>query len=128
MELIFYKCNVCGQIVATVKGTGMPITCCGEEMSMLVSGSVDASLEKHVPVISRRCCKVVVSVGEEEHPMTEDHYIEWIAIQTKTGNQRKLLAPGDKPEACFRICKDDTVIAAYAYCNLHSLWRVKVML
>ena len=67
--------------------------------------------------------RISVKVGSVEHPMTEEHFIEWIAIQTKFGNQRKCLKPGMKPEACFLICEDDEVEAVYAYCNLHSLWK-----
>lgn len=93
-------------------------------MKELVPGTVDAAAEKHVPVITKEGDnKVVVTVGEVAHPMGEDHYIEWIILQTKQGNQRKFLKPGDEPKKCFRICDNDEVVAAYAYCNLHSLWK-----
>ena len=123
MEMKFYRCEHCGQIVAIVKGTGVPIMCCGQAMTEIVPGTVDASLEKHVPVLSVEGTKVTVKVGAAEHPMVAEHYIEWVALQTKTGNQRKSLKPGDKPEVCFAICEGDEVVAAYAYCNLHGLWR-----
>lgn len=119
----FYRCQYCGQIVAIVNDTGMPIICCGEVMEGLVPGTTDASLEKHVPVFEVKDNKVNVTVGSVEHPMTEDHYIEWIAIQTREGNQRKLLKPGDKPKAEFALVDGDEVLAVYAYCNLHSLWK-----
>lgn len=123
MEMKFYKCSVCGQIVAIVKKTGAPIVCCGKPMEEIIPGSVDASVEKHVPVIERDGGKVVVSVGSAAHPMAEEHYIEWIALKTKKGNQRKALKPGDEPKVCFRICDGDEVEAAFAYCNLHGLWK-----
>ena len=123
MEMKFYRCPVCGQIVAIVKKTGAPVVCCGKPMEEMIPGSVDASVEKHVPVIERDGGKVVVTVGSVAHPMAEEHYIEWIALKTKKGNQRKALKPGDEPKVCFRICEGDEVEAAFAYCNLHGLWK-----
>ena len=123
MEMKFYRCAHCGQIVAIVKGTGVPIMCCGEAMQEIVPGTTDASVEKHVPVVSTDGNKVTVSVGSAEHPMLDEHYIEWIALETKQGNQRKSLSPGDKPQACFCLCEGDEAVAAYAYCNPHSLWK-----
>ena len=92
-------------------------------MTELIPGTADASLEKHVPVVSVEGNTVHVSVGSAAHPMLAEHYIEWVAIQTKQGNQRKQLSPGDEPKACFSICDGDEVEAVYAYCNLHSLWK-----
>ena len=123
MEMKFYKCARCGQIVAIVKKTGAPVMCCGQAMEEIVPGSVDAAAEKHVPVIEVQDNKVIVTVGEVDHPMAPEHFIEWIALQTASGNQRKKLQPGDAPQVCFRICDGDTVEAAYAYCNLHGLWK-----
>ena len=123
MEMKFYRCEHCGQIVAVVKGTGVPVMCCGQAMTEIVPGTVDASLEKHVPVYEVSDGKVSVKVGAAEHPMLEEHYIEWIAVQTKQGNQRKSLKPGEAPAACFVICEGDEVVAVYAYCNLHGLWK-----
>ncbi|MBO4441317.1 desulfoferrodoxin [bacterium] len=119
----FFKCERCGQIVAIVKGTAAPLVCCGEKMKEIVAGTTDASVEKHVPVCEVKDNKVVVTVGAVAHPMIDEHYIEWIAIQTKFGNQRKALKPGNEPKACFALCEGDELIAAYAYCNLHSLWK-----
>ena len=123
MEMKFYKCAHCGQIIAIVKGTGVPVICCGEPMQEIIPGTTDAAVEKHVPVCEVNGNKVFVKVGSVEHPMLPEHYIEWIALKTKSGNQRKALKPGDKPEACFAICDGDEVEAVYAYCNLHSLWK-----
>ncbi len=123
MEMKFYRCEVCGQIIAIVKKTGSPIMCCGQKMTEIVPCSTDASVEKHVPVYEVKDGKVLVTVGSAEHPMLPEHYIEWIALQTKAGNQRKALKPGDEPKACFPICDGDEVDAVYAYCNLHGLWK-----
>ena len=123
MELKFYKCKHCGNIVAVVKASGAPISCCGEKMTEIVPGTADAAVEKHVPVVEVKDGKVVVTVGEVAHPMAPEHYIEWIAISTDQGNQRKILEPGDKPMACFALCDGEKLEAAYAYCNLHGLWK-----
>ena len=85
--------------------------------------SAPGALEKHVPVIEVEGNKVTVRVGAVEHPMLPEHYIEWIALETAQGNQRKPLAPGQKPEAVFMLAEGDSVVAAYEYCNLHSLWK-----
>ena len=119
----FFICKRCGNIVAMVKSSGVPIMCCGAKMEEIVPGTSDASLEKHVPVISINGRLVTVKVGSVAHPMAEEHYIEWISLQTKTGNQRKLLKPGDAPEVTFALVEGDEVEAAYAYCNLHGLWK-----
>ena len=123
MEQKFFICNHCGNIVAMVKNKGVPIMCCGEKMKELVPGTTDASLEKHIPVYEVKDNKVFVTVGSVEHPMTEEHYIEWVSLQTKLGNQRKALNPTDAPKVCFSLCDGDEVEAVYAYCNLHSLWK-----
>jgi len=123
MEQKFYRCAHCGKIIAVVKETGVPVICCGEEMKELIPGTTDAAVEKHLPVYEVKDGKVYVTIGSIEHPMGEDHYIEWISLQTKQGNQRKLLKPGQPPKACFALCEGDEVEAVYEYCNLHGLWK-----
>ena len=123
MEQKFYKCEHCGNIIAMVKNTGVPVVCCGEKMKEIVPGTVDASLEKHVPVFEVKDNVVYVTVGAVAHPMEEKHFIEWISLQTSGGNQRKVLTPGSEPKAAFAICEGETVEAVYAYCNLHGLWK-----
>ncbi len=123
MEMRFFRCKKCGQMVAIVKKKGCPIMCCGEPMEEIVAGTSDGAVEKHVPVYELKDGKVFVKVGAAEHPMSEEHYIEWIALKTSSGNQRKALKPGDKPEAVFALLEDDEVEAVYAYCNLHSLFK-----
>ena len=123
MEMKFYRCKRCGQMVAIVKKKGCPIMCCGEPMEEIVAGTSDGAVEKHVPVYEVKDGKVYVTVGAVEHPMSEEHYIEWIAVQTNHGNHRKALKPGDQPKAVFALLEDDEVEAVYAYCNLHSLFK-----
>ena len=122
----FYICKHCGNMIAMVSESGVPVKCCGENMVELIPGTTDAATEKHVPVITVDGTKVTVKVGEVTHPMAEEHYIQWIALETKAGNQRKQLKPGEAPEACFALCEGDEVIAAYEYCNLHGLWKATV--
>ena len=97
--------------------------CCGQAMKEIVPGETDAAVEKHVPVYEVKDQKVVVTVGSVEHPMVDEHYIEWVALETKKGNQRKALSPGQAPSVCFSMCEGDEVVAVYAYCNLHGLWK-----
>ena len=123
MKQKFLKCNRCGNIIAMVHESGVTPVCCGEKMGELVPGTVEASVEKHVPVYRVEGNRVMVTVGSLAHPMAEEHYIEWVSLSTKFGNQRKLLAPGSAPEVCFSICEGDAVEAVYAYCNLHGLWK-----
>ena len=123
MDLKFYRCNHCGQIVAVVKKTGVPIVCCGEQMQEIIPGTTDAAVEKHVPVYEVNGNIVTVSIGSVAHPMIEEHYIEWVALQTKAGNQRKALTPGSEPKVSFAITDGDEVVGVYAYCNLHGLWK-----
>lgn len=123
MEMKFYRCPVCGKIIAMVKDSGAPTICCGQPMQEIVPGTTDAAFEKHIPVYEVGNGKVTVKVGAVEHPMLDAHYIEWVSLKTKYGNQRKALKPGMKPEVCFSICDGDEVEAVYAYCNLHSLWK-----
>ena len=123
MEMKFYRCETCGQIIAIVKKTGVPVICCGKPMAEIIPGTTDASLEKHVPVYEVGDGMITVRIGSAAHPMIPEHYIEWVSVQTKFGNQRKALHPGDEPKVCFSICEGDEVEAVYAYCNLHSLWK-----
>lgn len=109
MEMKFYRCSTCGQIIAIVKKTGAPVMCCGKAMEEIVPNTVDAAQEKHVPVVEVKDNKVVVKIGSVAHPMLEEHYIEWIALKTKFGNQRKQLKPGEEPVVCFSLCEGDEV-------------------
>lgn len=119
----FLKCKKCGKIVAIVNDTVVPTMCCGEAMEELIPGTTDAAQEKHVPVYEVKGNLVTVTVGSVEHPMTPEHYIQWIAIKTKNGNQRKILTPTDAPKATFAIIDGDEVEEVYEYCNLHGLWK-----
>ena len=119
----FLVCEHCGNMVEVVKDAGVPMMCCGQKMTELVAGTTDAAVEKHIPVYEVKDNKIYVKVGEVEHPMLAEHFIEWVSVQTDKGTQLKKLAAGQKPEVVFAICEDEKVEAVYAYCNLHGLWK-----
>ena len=125
MEQKFLKCDKCGNIMAVVKESKVPVMCCGQKMEQMIPGTVEASREKHIPVYKVKDNKVIVNVGSISHPMIEEHFIEWVSIQTKYGNQRKQLKPNQDPEVCCVLCEGDEIEAVYAYCNLHGLWMAK---
>lgn len=122
----FYVCTHCGNIVAFANNAGVPIMCCGQKMDELVPNTVEASAEKHLPVISQEGNLITVAVGSVAHPMGEDHMIEWVALETQQGNQRKYLIVDGEPSVQFALVEGDAVVAAYAYCNLHGLWKTEV--
>lgn len=123
MEQKFYKCTVCGQIIKIIKQTQSPTVCCGKPMQEMSAGTTEASLEKHIPTFTIENNVVKVNVGSIEHPMTEEHFIEWVSLQTKEGCQLKKLSPQMKPYVEFHISNKDNVEAVFAYCNLHGLWK-----
>lgn len=118
----FYRCKKCGKIIEIVNGGAPETVCCGEAMTELKANTTDAATEKHLPVIEINGDKVTVSVGSAVHPMESDHYIQWIAIETDKGIQRKALNPGEEPKAVFALA-EEKLLAAYEYCNKHGLWK-----
>ena len=113
----FYKCEICGKIVAMVK-EGVPDTiCCGKSMARLVPNTSDGAGEKHVPAAEVKGSVLSVKIGAVEHPMTEAHHIEWVAVETSLGNQRKMLNPLGKPEASFALLPDEKVKSVYEKCH-----------
>ena len=119
----FYICDHCKKIITVLNESGVPVMCCGQKMTELVPGTVDAAVEKHVPVCEANDDMVTVTVGEVEHPMLEEHSIQWIVLETANGCQIKHLKPGEAPKANFAILDDDEIVAVYEYCNLHGLWK-----
>ena len=119
----FYKCAHCGNVAVKLVDSSVPLVCCGQAMDELVPNTTDAATEKHVPVLTRNGDSVTVKVFTVEHPMTEAHWITFIAIETETGYQLVNLAPTDKPEATFHC--PSKVVKVYEYCNLHGLWSAE---
>ena len=125
MDKKFYICEHCGNIVEKVNDAKVPLMCCGKKMVELVPGTVEASHEKHIPVVKVEGDVVKVDVGSVAHPMAEEHSIEWVYLQTDKGGQRKNLNPGQEPKAVFALA-DEKPVAVYAYCNLHGLWKAEI--
>ena len=122
MQFRVYRCRHCGNIAIKLVDSGVPMTCCGEAMEELSPASVEASVEKHVPVVTRDGDKVTVDVGSVAHPMTAEHYIQFVILETTAGAQIAKLAPDADPQAVFAVLPGAEVKKAYAYCNLHGLW------
>lgn len=120
-QLEVYRCTLCGNIVDVMHAGPGELVCCGQPMICLKENSVDAAVEKHVPVIKKVEGGVKVVVGSVAHPMEDGHYIEWIEIIADGKSYRQFLKPGEKPEAVFNV--DVTGVTARAYCNLHGFWK-----
>ena len=118
----FFICRHCGNLIEIVEDSGVPVLCCGEEMEELIPNTVEASGEKHIPVAVVEGDSVVVNVGSVDHPMAEEHFIQWVYLLTDKGGQRKNLVPGSDPKVKFAL-GDEKPVAVYAYCNLHGLWK-----
>ena len=123
MEVKYLICKTCGKILSVVKDSKVPAMCCGAKMEELIAGTTDASKEKHVPVYSVSGNRVLVKVGAVEHPMTAEHFIEWVTVVSEKAVQTKALKPGAIPSVEFALTDNDKVLEVYAYCNLHSLWK-----
>jgi superoxide reductase len=120
--LKFYICETCKNIITKIVDSKVPVVCCGKPMKELVSDAVDGALEKHVPAVTIDGNTVKVQIGEVIHPMLPEHYIQFIALETKNGVQIKNLKAGDEPKAEFILADGDEAVAVYEYCNLHGLW------
>jgi len=104
---------------------GVPLECCGQEMTELIPNTVEASAEKHIPAVTVSGNSIEVQVGSVEHPMTEEHFIAFVYLETECGGQRKILKAGDTPKVTFLIA-DDKPLSVFAYCNLHGLWKAEI--
>lgn len=118
-----YKCNICDNIVQVVSAGGGELTCCGEAMELLEPRQLEEGGAKHIPVITKEDGKIVAALGEVEHPMVEEHYIEFIILTVGDKQYRANLNPGDEPKAVFDVCAEVEDVKAIAYCNIHGLWH-----
>lgn len=121
----FYVCKHCGNVVTFIHESGAPLVCCGEKMTEIIPNTVEASKEKHLPAVSIENGNISVNVGSVDHPMTPEHYIQWIYLETDKGFQFKYLEPGDQPKTVF-VVNGEEPVAVYAYCNLHGLWKTAI--
>ncbi len=126
MTMKFFKCGKCGSFVIKINDAACTPVCCGEPMTELIPGTSDGAHEKHVPVVTVDGSTVTVQVGEVEHPMMDEHYIQYIWLETNKGFMQKDLKPGEKPCAQFVLADGEKAVAAYEFCNLHGLWKKEV--
>jgi len=121
----FFICKHCGNLATFILKKGGMIECGSEKMADIIPNTVDASVEKHKPVVTVSGESVTVEIGSVLHPMQDDHNIPFVYLETKRGNQCKYLKPGEEPKATFTL-SNDKPIAVYAYCNLHGLWKTAI--
>jgi superoxide reductase len=121
-KITFYRCSHCGNMVALIKKGGGTLVCCGDPMTKLDANLAEASHEKHIPAVTKQNGKLLVQVGSAPHPMTEEHFIEWIALVKDTSVEIKFLKAGDAPTAEFIADAGEV----YAYCNIHGLWVTQI--
>jgi superoxide reductase len=115
--LKFYQCEQCGKVIISKDELHLPA------LKEIIPSSTDAAVEKHVPVVTKKCKQVQVNVGSVTHPMSEEHFIGWIALETEKGYQVQYLSANEAPMAAFTLANGDKVVAVYAYCNLHGIWK-----
>lgn len=118
-----FKCLICGNLVELINDGGGTLVCCGQEMEEQIVNPNETVFEKHIPVITKEGNKVKVQVGSTIHPMTEEHYIEWITLVDEKGSCKKVLAPNDQPIAEFET--DSEHFTVYAYCNIHGFYKAE---
>ena len=117
----FYRCKKCNNLIIKLNEGPCTPAGCGETMDLLEPCSTDASVEKHVPVLAEKDGWYMVYVGTAAHPMTEEHYIEWVLAEYENRFEVLRLKPGEEPKVM--LSSEEKPVAVYAYCNLHGLWR-----
>lgn len=125
-ESKFYACDDCHIIIEELYGNKGDFTCCGTHLKELIPNTSEGAQEKHLPVVERDGNKIIVKVGSVFHPMSDEHSIEWVYLQTEKGCQRMDLKTTDEPIATFILSDGDRPVAAYAYCNLHGFWKTNI--
>lgn len=127
MKTRFFLCTACGNVVVKMVDSGLNLSCCGKEMKELVPGTDDGVGEKHLPVVECKCDGTVkVRIGSMPHPMTQEHRIVFIYLETKHGGHLQYLDMDKPAEAVFHICCKDKPVAVYSYCNVHGLWKTEL--
>lgn len=120
-----FLCRHCENVSALIEDHGVPLFCCGEKMQALTTQSAQGAGEKHIPLFCRQQGRVVVQVGENHHPMTQEHLISFVVLETDKGIQYRALSASCQPKAEFAILPEEKIVNVYAYCNRHGLWEGK---
>jgi len=121
----FFKCDLCGNLTGFILNKGVPLSCCGQNMTELVPNTAEAATEKHLPSVNVAVNEIEVQVGSVPHPMDEGHHITFVYVETEDGGQRKCLKVGEDPKCTFSFFNDKPV-SVFAYCNLHGLWKTEL--
>ncbi len=125
-KLVFFRCKHCGNIAIKLVDSNVPMFCCGEAMEVINANTADGAVEKHVPVLKLDGNIATVQIGEVLHPMTIEHYIQFVVLETNMGIKIAELQPEQEPIVQFALSEGETVVRVYDYCNLHSLWCLEV--
>lgn len=124
---VFFQCKEHGSIVTLLTGTQEQVlSCAGDKFHVMDSTMAEGAGEKHLPVVEKDGSTVTVKVGSVAHPMTEEHSIDWVYLETTNGGQFKKLSPSGQPEAVFALAPGEEAVAAYSYCNLHGFWKTQI--
>ena len=125
-ETAFYACDQCKVLIEKISGRNEDFSCGGKALKKLEANTSEGAKEKHLPVVEQNGSQITVKVGSVFHPMTEEHSIEWVYLETERGGQRMMLRPDEEPVAVFALAHGDRAVAAYAYCNLHGFWKTQL--
>ena len=123
---VFYECDNCKIVLEEINGQAGEFSCCGRPMKKMTANTSEGAAEKHLPVVHQNGQEIEVRVGDVFHPMTKEHSIEWVYLETQKGAQRVYLEPDKEPVAKFVLPQDDKAVAAYAFCNLHGFWKTEI--
>lgn len=126
-QLRIFACEGCEDVIEVLRsGDGARFTCCGQEMKELTANTSEGAAEKHIPFVEQNGSEVIVTVGSVAHPMTDEHSINFVYLETEKSLQRVELKPDEAPKACFNLAEGDRPVAAYAFCNLHGFWKTTI--
>ena len=125
-EQVFYRCPICGNIFGVIENSQVVPVCCGQPMHCMTPGETDGAHEKHLPTVETDGNKLTVHVGSVPHPMSPEHWIQWIYLHTNQGGYRAILKPDDPPQTVFTLRENEIPLAVYCYCNIHGLWTTDI--
>ncbi len=121
----FFLCPLCGRVITVLNDSGSILSCCDTPMQELCANSGAGSFESHLPVVSFVEDGFEVRTGNIDHPMTEEHYIEWMCLVSEGSSRFFFLNPGDDPVHLF-ASDGQRPFAAYSYCSIHGLWMTEI--
>lgn len=117
-----YQCSICGNIAVMIEDKNVVPNCCGKAMTLLEARTEDEGREKHVPVVTQEAGRANIVIGSTMHPMTAEHRIAWVLLETDSGFRVVYLKGQDMPSVSICLGEQEKILAVYAYCNIHGLW------